>query len=207
MNALKRKPSAQHASAKGTRRRRTGAAKAPNAPHAPHASICHGGHGPCPRKRLDTTAAVAPTAIPARRPRATPAATVITVTGCTPGMAANSTRPAAAAPASAAMRASSFADPGPSSSQDAPLTMSAIATRRRDRPARLGSTAAHVPAAKAATAAPVRTSLGRDRLLAADSHDPVGDLRGEHEVVGHDEGRALVRVCAQEGGKLVLPLG
>jgi hypothetical protein len=81
MNALKPKPRTQQKSANESLPRMKGAARAPAAPHAPQASICHGVHGPCPRKKLETSAAVAPTAIPARSPSAAPAATTMTVTG------------------------------------------------------------------------------------------------------------------------------
>src|SRR5919198_234817 len=82
------KPRTKQTSANGSRRRRNGAASAPTAPQPPHASICHGVQGPCPRTKFETSAAIPPTATPARSPSATPAATVITVTGWTPGIAA-----------------------------------------------------------------------------------------------------------------------
>src|SRR6266511_244925 len=71
MNPLKAKPSTQQATANGTRRRSSGAAAAPTAQHEAHASICQGVHGPWPRKRLETSAAIAPTAMPARSPSPT----------------------------------------------------------------------------------------------------------------------------------------
>ena len=64
----------------------SGASAEPARPHAPQPSICHGVHGPWPRKKFEESAARAPVANPARGPSAAPAATVITVTGCTPGI-------------------------------------------------------------------------------------------------------------------------
>ena len=78
-------------------RRSSGPAAPPVAPTRPQASICHGVQGPCPRKPFESSAASPPTAAPARGPSATPAQAVIVVTGWTFGIAANSTRPAAAA--------------------------------------------------------------------------------------------------------------
>lgn len=65
-------------------------------PISPHAYICQGVHIPCPKKKLDTSAASAPTAKPPRLPRTAPAMIQIAVTGLTSGKGANNTRPAAA---------------------------------------------------------------------------------------------------------------
>ena len=64
INPLKAKPSTKQTSAKGIRRRSSGAARAPTAPQPPHASICHGVHGPWPRNMFETSAARPPTRIP-----------------------------------------------------------------------------------------------------------------------------------------------
>ncbi len=42
---------------------------------APKHSICHGVHGPCPKKKFDTNADSAPTRKPAPGPRHTPVMT------------------------------------------------------------------------------------------------------------------------------------
>src|SRR4029079_9452660 len=89
MKAPKPQPRTKQKSASGTRRLIIPAASAPATPHAPQASICQGVQTPWPRKTFETKAAIAPTANPLRAPRAAPATTVITVTGCTPGIAAN----------------------------------------------------------------------------------------------------------------------
>ncbi len=43
---------------------------APSTPVAAHAAICHGVHGPCPKKKLEVNAARAPTANPGAPPSA-----------------------------------------------------------------------------------------------------------------------------------------
>jgi len=74
ISALNAKPSTKHSAANGIRPRMTGASAAPAMPQAPQASICHGVHGPCPRKKFDASAATAPVVKPARAPSAAPAA-------------------------------------------------------------------------------------------------------------------------------------
>ena len=48
----------------------TRASPAPSTPVAPHAAICHGVHGPWPKKKLDASPAIAPTANPGPPPSA-----------------------------------------------------------------------------------------------------------------------------------------
>src|SRR5581483_2221405 len=127
MLALNAKPSTAATAASTQRFRRNGASNAPAAPHAPQPSICCGVQIPWPRKKFETNAARAPVATPARSPSAAPATIAITVTGCTPGIAANSTRPAAAAAASVAMTASSRVESVPASNHDTPAATSAAA--------------------------------------------------------------------------------
>ena len=135
MLALNAKPSTaqtrgeRHAAADGTAR-----AARPTAPHAAQPSICCGVQIPWPRKRFETKAASAPVATPARRPSDAPATTAITVTGCTPGIAAKSTRPAAAAAPSVATTASSRVESAPDSNHATPAATSAgRAEQRRER--------------------------------------------------------------------------
>src|SRR5512132_15126 len=203
---LKAKPSTKQRSANGTRRRTSGAARAPTTPQPPQASICHGVQGPCPRKKFDTSAASAPTPKPARAPSAAPAATAITVTGWTPGIAAKRTRPPAAAAASVATSASDLLAPRPGSSQAAPATSSAAATRSKERAPCCGEVAAQAAAAKATTAATEITALGIDELpVGLKRDDPVGHGFRERAIVGDDERRSR-RVRPQQLGKLVLAL-
>src|SRR5207249_1539780 len=120
MLALKSRPSTAQTAANVQRERRAGASSAPTAPHAAQPSICCGVQIPSPRNRFDTNAAIAPVATPARSPSEAPATTATTVTGCTPGTAAKSTRPAAAAAPSVATTASSRVESGPDSNQAIP---------------------------------------------------------------------------------------
>ena len=46
------------------------ASAAPITPVTPHAAICQGVHGPCPKKKLDASPAIAPTAKPGPPPSA-----------------------------------------------------------------------------------------------------------------------------------------
>src|SRR5881394_2092777 len=185
-----------------------GAASAPTTPQPPHASICQGVQGPCPRKKFDASAASAPTPKPARAPSAAPAATVITVTGWTPGTAAKRTRPAAAAAASVATSASVLLVPRPGSSHAAPATSTAPATSSSESPARPGSRAAQAAAANAAAAAPTVTALGMGQLpLRRERDDAVGDRLGEGSVVRDHERRARRRGGADQPGQLLLALG
>src|SRR5262249_29982116 len=134
-------------------------------------------------------------------PSATPATTVITVTGWTFGMAANSTRPAAAAAASVAMRTSSLLDPGPLSSHAAPATIRAPATSNSASAASSGLTTVQ-PAAP--TAARGAGNLGKDRLPRNGRDTAVGDVAGEDEVVRDDQRRPPRRLRPQQRGELVL---
>src|SRR5215475_13216614 len=116
--------------------------------------------------------------MPARGPSATPDTTAITVTGCTLGMAANSTRPAAAAAARVAISTSSLLEPGPLSSQAAPATIIAPATTRRASAASSGLTTTQAAAPRAV---PTARNLGKDGLPRGGRDAPVGDLAGEDE--------------------------
>src|SRR4051794_4431005 len=208
MSALKAKPRAPQTSASGILWRRSGASPAPAAPHPAQPSICHGVHSPWPRKRLETNAASAPTAMPARRPSAAPATTQITVTGWTPGTGAKRTRPAAAAPASVATTATSRAESGPDSNQAAPATMTAPAARSSDSAASAGATAVHTAAAKATPAATKTTVLdsgGLPRLRERDG--AIGDRSRKRTVMRDHEGRALGSRGAQKRGELGLSIG
>src|SRR5262245_15279860 len=209
MRALKPKPSTAVSSAKGIRRRISGAASAPTAPQAPQASICQGVQGPWPRKRFETSAAVAPTETPARTPSAAPVATTITVTGCTPGIGANRILPAAAAEPSVAMSATSRAEPGPPSSQATPATTSAAAARSTDSPAVPGARTAQASAAAAASAETTETAAVLDKgpLACTEGDLAVGDVPGEDEVMRDDERCPPARLRAYERGELLLPLG
>src|SRR4051812_36615250 len=209
ISALNASPRAPQKSANGTRRRINLAAPAPAAPHAPQASICHGVQSPWPRNRFEVNAASIPTAIPARAPSAAPAATAITVTGCTPGTAAKRTRPAAAAPASVAITASSRAESGPASSQAAPATTKAAATSSSASPAFAGAAAAQTAAANAAPAAARAIVLGMGALAHrehVERDDALGDLRRPRQVVRDDERGAPRRLRAEEPRELRLPL-
>src|SRR5215204_1920756 len=133
----------------------------------------------------------------------------MTVTGCTPGTAAKSTRPAAAPPPSTATSAISFAEPVPDSSQAKPATTNASATSRRDRPASFGDTAVQAPPAKATPAPATMTALGgNDGLLARIEADyPVRRVGREAQVVRHDERGAPRSVAPKKLGEGVLALG
>lgn len=73
-------------------------------PIIPHENICHGVHGPCPKKMLDTIAAVAPIINPVSLPN-TIAETIMTKeVGCTLGKIENGTRLTAAIAANTATR-------------------------------------------------------------------------------------------------------
>src|SRR2546425_7255071 len=203
MKALNPIPSTKQKAASAMRLRSKGAARAPATPHPPHASICQGVQTPWPRKKFETNAAVAPTAKPALAPSATPATTVITVTGCTPGIAAKRTRPAAAVAASVAIRASSFAVSGPRSNHAAPATSKATATRRSERPSLERSSAAH---AAPANARPLTTTSARLRMdgLPSELNGAVCHRHGELGIVGDSERRASGRSDAESRGQLCL---
>src|SRR6266576_5612642 len=182
MNALNARPSTKQNAASAMRRWSSFGASAPATPHAPQPSICHGVHVPCPRKKFETNAASAPPAKPLRAPRAAPAATVMTVTGCTPGIAAKRTRPAAAAAPSVAIRASSFAEPGLRSSQATPAARSAKATSKTGKPAWERSSAVHTAAANAVSAAVTSAVLDKDELPPKDDR-AISDRTREVHVV------------------------
>src|SRR5919198_6194899 len=201
------KPRTKQTSANGSRRRRNGAASAPTAPQPPHASICHGVQGPWPRTKFEASAAIPPTATPARSPSATPAATVITVTGWTPGTAAKRMRPAAAAPASVATSATSFAEPGPDSSQSAPPRRTPPATRRSASAPSSGPRASQRPRAHSPGAAVNARALGNERLASrVEADDAIRHRAREDEVVGDDEGGATRGLPPQPVRQLRLPL-
>src|SRR5205085_1773557 len=209
MKLEKASPSAKHSAARNTRRRAGDASAAPAAPQAPHASICHGVQTPWPRKKLETSAATPPTAIPARIPSAAPAHTAITVTGWTPGIAAKSTRPAAATPPRVAMSASSFAESGPDSSHATPTRINAAATSNSDSPSFPRSTAAQTAAAKKArpptTNALCIRRLGERQTL-FESHRAVRNRGCEGAVVRDDQGCTGCRAVAQQLRELLFPL-
>src|ERR1700761_8130109 len=104
---VKAKPAAQHTLASGQRpsgravgapvRARTAHARAaPSTPVAPHPAICHGVHGPWPKKKLEARPASAPTAKPGPLPSAYPDTSTMSVVGLTLGTAAKAIRPSAA---------------------------------------------------------------------------------------------------------------
>src|SRR6266545_1661818 len=129
------------------------------------------------------------------------------VTGWTPGTAANSTRPAAAAPASVATSAISFAESGPLSSQTIAAARTDAATSQMDT--RESPTAARPSAAANVTAAPARASrrcLDKDGL-ASECDRPIRDGHGKRAVVRDDERGAFGSLRAQQRGELALPLG
>src|SRR5262245_18560872 len=204
MSALKAKPSTKHTAANGARRRMSGASRAPASPQAPQPSICHGVHGPWPRKKFDASAASAPVANPALGPSAAPAATVITVTGWTPGMATKRTLPAAATAASVATRTISFEAVGPVSSQAAPAAISPSAATRSGSPESAGSSATQTADAATAASAPRAANLGTRALLRAKRDRSIGDVAREDEVVRDHERRPVARVPPQLGGELDL---
>src|SRR4051812_23257310 len=103
------------------------------------------------------------------------------------------TRPAAAAAASVATRTSVFPAPRLGSSQAAPATRSAAATRRSDSAPRPGDVAAQAAPANATNAAPPTTTLDMSRLpLGRERDDAIGEGR-EGEIVGDQQRRAVVR--------------
>ena len=101
-------PTTAHTIASGQRRIRprvSTASPAPISPVAPHAAICHGVHGPWPKKKFDTSPASAPTTKPGPAPSAYPDTSTMSVVGLTFGSAANAIRPSAANAASVATSA------------------------------------------------------------------------------------------------------
>src|SRR2546423_164549 len=154
------------------------------------------------------SAASAPTHAPARGPSATPATTVIVVTGCTLGIAANRILPAAAAAASVPTSASSLLEPGPDSSQATPATISAPANRSSARAESFGWSATQAAEASAPSSANAAAALCNCELPHRRGRDDaVGDPRREKVVVGDDERRPARRLRAQETRQLVLALG
>ncbi len=75
-------------------------------PVTPQAAICHGVHGPWPKKKLEVRPASAPTTNPGPPPSAKPAINTMSVVGLTFGRAAKAIRPSAASVASVATSAS-----------------------------------------------------------------------------------------------------
>src|SRR6266545_4925962 len=206
MKALNPMPSTKQKAASARRRRSSGAASAPATPHAPQPSICHGVQTPCPRKKFETNAATVPTAKPERAPSDAPATTAMTVTGCTPGIAAKRTRPAAAAAPSDAISASSFAESGPVSSHAIPTARRASATKSRESPSFERSIAAHTEAAKAIVPAPMSTLL-RKHGLPPERDRSIGGGRGEVDVVGDQERCSRSGLSAQASCELRLSGG
>ena len=111
---------------------------------------------------------------------------MITVTGCTPGIAANSTRPAATAAASVAISATSFAESGLRSSHEAPTASNAKATSRSESPSCELSRAAQTDAANATVPAAKSVALDKNRLL-AHHDDTIRNRRREFLVVRHEQ--------------------
>ena len=132
-------------------------------------------------------------------PRAAPATIAITVTGCTPGTAANSTRPAAAAAASVAITASSRVESVPPSNHATPATTSA------HRPERVASAPSWTTsAATSSTASEHEPTHGR--LPDVELDDAVRDLGRPRQIVRHDERSARRRLRPQEPRELGLAL-
>ena len=184
-------PSTAQKSANGQRPRSANPSTPASRPQPPHASICHGVCGPWPRNMLDAIAASAPTAKPRRGPSATPAAATITVTGCTLGIGAKSTRPAAAMPPSVATSVRSRAVPPPCSSQANPPATSANAASTVARPPSAGSSAAQTtPAIPSATNA-TRATLDRNGHLRGRA-EPNPPVRGQQRIVRRDEDAATL---------------
>src|SRR4029453_17385216 len=206
MKALKAKPRMPAVTASATRLRSSGARNAPSAPQAPQASIWDRVHRPWARKKLDANAASIPPPTPARTPSAAPATIVISVTGWTPGIAANRTRPAAAAPASVATSAISFADSGPPSNHTSAQPSNAAVTNQIDT--RESPVTARTRAMPNAPTAPARTALlclYKDSLT-PERDRPVSNAHGEDAVVGHDERGARRSLRAEKRGELALAL-
>src|SRR5690625_4327559 len=79
-------------------------------PIIPQAYICHGVHGPCPKKIFDTIAAIAPTMKPDSAPNTNPVTIITNEVGCTLGKAANGTRLTAATAAKIAKMTTSLVE-------------------------------------------------------------------------------------------------
>src|SRR4029079_17469914 len=193
------------------------------APTRPQPIICHGVHGPWPRKALDSSAVRPPTAIPARGPSAAPVTAAVMVTGWTLGMNANSTRPAVATAASAAISASSLLRLGPRSTAATPSTMQPTASsstrlglqalpgcgaqaRRRLRCSRAAGGEPHLADEECALRqyAP-RRGVGQ-HAAAGDGRDQGAGLSGEVGVVGDQaDGGAIGGERAQQVGQRELP--
>src|SRR5262249_28181608 len=113
----------------------------------------------------------------------------------------------AAAPASVATSATSFALSGPLSSHRTIAAISEPVTSQTET--RASPAAARTRAAANATAATASTScpcLDKDGL-APERDGPVRYRRGEGTIVRDHERRAVVRPGAQQLGQLALPLG
>ena len=72
-------------------------------PTAPKPHICHGVHGPCPKKKSETNPLSAPTRKPACGPRNAPAIIAIALTGLKLGVIKNIARPQTAIAVSTAI--------------------------------------------------------------------------------------------------------
>src|SRR5437870_6303213 len=154
---------------------------------------------------------MAPTANPRRGPSATPVAATMTVTGCTSGTGAKSTRPAAASPPKVATSVRSRAEVVPASSQANPPASSASAASNTAMPPRAGSTAAQSEAISAVAAnrviarcSPLVPSNGNTRLL-PQAETPV---HRERMVVRRDHNcRTRVGAGAEPVSYRSLPVG
>src|SRR4051794_9790455 len=200
MLRLNSSPSTPQTAASGIRPRIAGASNAPTAPQAAQPSICCGVQIPWPRKKFETNAATAPVATPARNPREAPATTAITVTGCTPGTAAKSTRPAAAAAPSVATIASSRVESTPDSNQATPAVTRPAAPRSVARAPSSTSNDAAI------SAVAITSRLRMHRLPEGELHHAVGNVGRPGQVVGDDERSAARRLRAQQCSELGLPL-
>src|SRR5262249_61407446 len=116
-------------------------------------------------------------------------------------------RPAAAAPASVATRATSFALSGPLSSQTTIAPISERATSQTDTLASPAAARTRAPAnATAAAPSTICPCLYKDGL-APERDRPVCNGRREGTIVGDDERRPLVRLRAEQLRQRALPLG
>lgn len=107
----------------------------------PQPAICHGVHGPCPKKKFEVSAASAPTTYPGAAPSAKPATSTMSVVGFTFGSAANAIRPSEANALSAATSATSFAS-GPLRSYQANPATSPIPRIRNEESCQVTSAGA-----------------------------------------------------------------
>ena len=190
MTVPKAIPSKAQKTANGHRPRRARRRTPARTPHPPHASICHGVCGALAeehvrRDRRDGADREATTG-----PRATPAAATITVTGCTSGSGANSTRPAAASPPSVATSVRSRAVSPPSRARRTHRRRERRAASSVASPPSAGSTTAQSTAASAEAdeGRPV-ASLGRNRHLRLRAEPHPAMCRQERIVRGDEDRR------------------